>query len=67
MVILVLILVLALLVVGVFCRRERKLRKEYESEYYTLRGELWHLQRENASLQSRLSRKGIKMHKREKK
>ena len=67
MVILVFVLVLALLVVGVFCRRERKLRKEYEREYYALRMDLWHLQRENASLQSRLSRKGIKMHKREKK
>lgn len=63
----ILILALALLVVGVFFHRERKLRREYEREYYALRMDLWDLRKEKASLQSRLSRKGIKMPKREKK
>lgn len=67
MIVLVFILVLALLAAGVFCHRERKLRREYEREYYALRGELLDLRKERASLQSRLSRKGIKMPKREKK
>lgn len=64
---LVLFLVLVILVLAGYCYRENYLRKSYEKEFYDLRKEVWDLRQENVSLHSRLSRKGIKMPKREKK